>query len=194
MSKEERKSEKITSRTISSIEDEQDDEEQGDFGFWRRFSKKDASQKDENVSKYPIEQYTAFDRMGNSSLFSRYLNRSPVAGKLGSKKEPVSADKLSEAISIPEPNIPSSFRKSDIDLFLYAISEEQAEEKIRHIYNVIKKNMSNLLKKDETSEYLTDGYRYNRRNTSTESKILFETGIFPSSSGTIIDDDLLIVR
>ncbi|KAG2375123.1 hypothetical protein C9374_010127 [Naegleria lovaniensis] len=39
-------------------------------------------------------------------------------------------------------NAPSSFSSSDIDLFLYGLTPEQAEDKLRHIYQVIKQNCS----------------------------------------------------
>lgn len=35
------------------------------------------------------------------------------------------------------------YENSDVDLFIYGLNEQQAEDKIRHIYYTIKKNIEN---------------------------------------------------
>ncbi|KAF0971704.1 hypothetical protein FDP41_009927 [Naegleria fowleri] len=47
---------------------------------------------------------------------------------------------IKEANPIPIPNTPTSFESSDIDLFLFGLTPEQAEDKLRDIYRVIKQN------------------------------------------------------
>ncbi|KAL0477770.1 hypothetical protein AKO1_005229 [Acrasis kona] len=45
-------------------------------------------------------------------------------------------------------------KKSDIDLFLYGLTEDQAQEKIIHIYETIKKNVVNFRKTNDNKTYI----------------------------------------
>ncbi|KAF0979228.1 hypothetical protein FDP41_001571 [Naegleria fowleri] len=192
-----------TSRSISTIDDDDDENETNDFGFWRRFTKKDTThQPNDSVEKYPISAFHNLDSVGNSTIFSRYRYGETYEGydtRRSNKQKQVEVKSTvtdhSNARVIPEPNIPTSFKKSDIDLFLYAMTEKEAEEKILHIYETIKKNMARLLLPDSHSQHLSSSgrYYYRRQKEKKEEKVLFEDGILKTTN-TVINDDILVVR
>ncbi|KAG2379332.1 hypothetical protein C9374_007471 [Naegleria lovaniensis] len=202
MSSEER-AKNNTSRSISTIDDDDDENEASDFGFWRRFTKKDTTtQHNDSIIKYPVSAFHNLDSIGNSSVFSKFRYGNTYEGydtRRSNKQKQVDIKSTvadtSNARVIPEPNIPTSFKKSDIDLFLYAMTEKEAEEKIRHIYQTVKKNMARLLLPDTNTEKLSSsGYHYYRnRNQNQEQKKLFEDGILKTTN-TVVNDDILVVR
>ncbi|EFC36777.1 predicted protein [Naegleria gruberi] len=206
-----------TSRAVSVIDDENDENEAADFGFWRRFSKKattkstgeegeeeEPKQKQEDVIKYPIGRFHNLDSMGNSSLYSQYrsvsyASRDQRRARISEKANSFfNTEANKENIRfIPDPNIPAPFKKSDIDLFLYALSEEEAEEKIKHIYQTIKKNMGRRLLMNYAGDSLSSKSRYfGRRNNNNkeEKNTLFEDGIIRTEQSTGVNDDVLVVR
>ncbi|EFC36797.1 hypothetical protein NAEGRDRAFT_82124 [Naegleria gruberi] len=207
-----------TSRAVSVIDDENDENEAADFGFWRRFSKKattkstgeegdeeeeeETEQKQEVISKYPIGRFHNLDSMGNSTLYSQYSSHSYASLDQRKARSSELAKTISESTTsnkenarfIPDANIPAPFKKSDIDLFLYALSEEEAEEKIKHIYQTIKKNMSRRLLMNYAGDKMEHKGYYSHLKDEEKAKCIYQDGIIRTEEGTLINDDVLVVR
>ena len=159
-------------KKISLIENEDDEDDPSDFGYWKR-----ETPTFDHSGLYDLSEYKVTESVGNSIAYS--YSRGYDTRMHNKRIHPgieSTITNTTDCRAVPEPPIPYSFKKSDIDLFLYGMTEAEAEEKLIHIYNVIKENMSKIILQDSEPNLL-----------EVSDKVF-------KKQKTIVNNDILVVR
>ncbi|KAL9656478.1 hypothetical protein ABK040_005242 [Willaertia magna] len=167
--------------------EEDTDEDMEDVEAWDELD--DALEEEEEAEEEEREEGYFTDSSDDSNNFYQQPFGS-IGGMFGVKQKKDPEPELTKDQQLAFYYMNSYWRKSDIDLFLYACSEKEAEEKIQYLFTTFKNNLNSTTQQYYSNNFekeksINNYYSYRRRmamNRMEEEKKKSE------------DDDILVIR